>query len=35
MEKEENQNTTAKSNQEPEKEAAKPDENLDSENKKE
>ena len=35
MEKEENQNTTAKSNQEPEKEAAKPDENLDSENKEE
>ena len=35
MEKEENQNTTAKSNQEPEKETAKPEENLDIENKKE
>ena len=35
MEKEENQNTTAKNHQEPEKEAAKPEENLDSENKKE
>ena len=35
MEKEENQNTTAKNHQEPEKETAKPEENLDSENKKE
>ena len=35
MEKEENQNTTAKSHQEPEKETAKPEENLDSENKEE
>ena len=35
MEKEENQNTTAKSNQEPEKETAKPEENLDIENKEE
>ena len=35
MEKEENQNTTAKNHQEPEKETAKTDENLDSENKKE
>ena len=35
MEKEENQNTAAKNHQEPEKETAKPEENLDSENKKE
>ena len=35
MEKEENQNTSAKSHQEPEKETAKPEENLDSENKEE
>ena len=35
MEKEENQNTSAKSHQEPEKEIAKPEENLDSENKEE
>ena len=35
MEKEENQNTAAKNHQEPEKETAKPDENLDSDNKKE
>ena len=35
MEKEENQNTTAKNRQEPEKEKAIPEENLDSENKKE
>ena len=35
MEKEENQNTTAKNPQEPEKETPKPEENLDSENKKE
>ena len=35
MEKEENQNTTAKNHQEPEREAPKPEENLDSENKKE
>ena len=35
MEKEENQNTTAKNHQEPEKERAKPEENLDSENKEE
>ena len=35
MEKEENQNTTAKNHQEPEKETAKPEENLDSENKEE
>ena len=33
MEKEENQNTVAENRQEPEKETAKPDENLDSENK--
>ena len=33
MAKEENQNTTAKNYQEPEKETAKPEENLDSENK--
>ena len=31
MEKEENQNTTTKDHQEPEKETAKPEENLDSE----
>ena len=35
MEKEENQNTSAKNHQEPEKETPKPDENLDSDNKKE
>ena len=35
MEKEENQNTATKNHQEPEKETAKPDENLDSDNKKE
>ena len=35
MEKEENQNTAAKNHQEPEKERAKPEENLDSENKEE
>ena len=35
MEKEENQNTTAKNHQEPEKETAKPEENLDNENKEE
>ena len=35
MEKEENQNTAAKNHQEPEKETAKPEENLDSDNKKE
>jgi len=35
MEKEENQNTTPKNHQEPEKETVKPEENLDSENKKE
>ena len=35
MEKEENQNTTTKNHQEPEKETAKPEENLDSENKEE
>ena len=35
MEKEENQNTTAKNPQEPEGASAKPEENLDSENKKE
>mgnify|MGYP005710494227 CR=1 FL=1 len=35
MEKEENQNTTAKNPQESEKETAKLDENLDSDNKKE
>ena len=34
MEKEENQNTTAKNHQEPKKETAKPEENLDNENKK-
>jgi hypothetical protein len=34
MEKEENQNTAAKNHQEPEKETAKPEENLDSDNKK-
>ena len=33
MEKEENQNTATKNHQEPEKETAKPDENLDSDNK--
>ena len=33
MEKEENQNTTTKNHQEPEKGSAKPEENLDSENK--
>jgi molecular chaperone GrpE len=35
MDKEENQNTSAKNHQEPEKETPKPDENLDSDNKKE
>ena len=35
MEKEENQNTAAKNHQEPEKETAKPEENLDNENKEE
>ena len=35
MEKEENQKTSAKSHQEPEKETVKPEENLDSENKEE
>ena len=35
MEKEENQNTSAKNHQEPEKETAKSEENLDSENKEE
>ena len=35
MEKEENKNITAESHQEPEKETSKPEENLDSENKKE
>ena len=35
MEKEENQNTAAKNHQEPEKETAKPEENLNSENKEE
>ena len=35
MEKEENQNTTANNHQEPEKETSKPEEYLDSENKKE
>ena len=35
MEKEENQNTTAKNHQEPEEESAKPEENIDSQNKKE
>ena len=35
MEKEENQNTATKNHQEPEKETAKPEENLDSENEKE
>ena len=35
MEKEENQNTAAKNHQEPERETAKPGENLDSENEKE
>ena len=35
MEKEENQNTTIKNHQEPEKESTKPEENLDSENKEE
>ena len=35
MEKEENQNTAAKNHQEPEKETAKPEENLDIENKEE
>ena len=34
MEKEENQNTTAKNHQEPEKETAKPEENLENETKK-
>ena len=33
--KEENQNTSAKNHQEPEKETTKPDENLDGDNKKE
>ena len=35
MEKEENQNTAAKNHQEPEKERAKPEENLDNEDKEE
>ena len=35
MEKEENQNTAAKNHQEPEKETAEPEENLNIENKQE